>query len=748
MITARTVYLTIAAIASCAVSARAAASTSPSPEDTHYTMTTWTGRDGMPSSFVLSMVQDPDGYLWIGTNAGLARFDGQRFVSWPRAGAFPSPNPVVFAICFARDSSLWAAFGGPSTVVRDHNGQIAVYTSRDGLPDGGIRVLQARRDGSVWAGGPGGLAAYRDGRWRRIPVSGAPDTAITGLFEDSGGGLWVATDDGVFRQDPGSDVLRRVYSGFKGPVSFDERAGTTVMVGDSRIVQLRADGSEPHAELLASGSLTGPYRILIDSRGQQWVGSSGQGLFLIGPQRTPVRLDERKGLAGDLVRAILEDDEGNIWVGTQAGLTRVSAATITSAPMPAGMTTESIWMLVADREGSVWANAQDGLVRFWKGGRTAFAHAGGATLTEITALHVDAGGTVWVASADGRLLRRSNGRFVPFTWSSHDRRPVRRIVTDRRGSIWLFDGEAFLVVDAGGRSMSRVEVPAEFRNTPMRFAHIDARGRLWIGVDGGTVAVYEAGAFRIFAEPDGVPLGNLSGIHEDFRGRIWISSDNGLLMWDGTRFVTFTTSNGLPGNRIAFVIEDETRHLWLGIGSGLLRIGLDEFDTALQTPGHRLRYRMYDASDGLHGTPVRRGTPNVASTPDGTLWFGTSVGISIVDPARLARDRPLRAPRIEDVVINGVRTQADSGLRVPSDTSSVQIEYTALSLSAPSKLRFRRRLDGIDRDWIDDVARQAAYAHLPPGTYTFRLSAGNGTGVWSEPTVWTFRVLPAWYQTW
>jgi len=219
-------------------------------------------------------------------------------------------------------------------------------------------------------------------------------------------------------------------------------------------------------------------------------------------------------------------------------------------------------------------------------------------------------------------------------------------------------------------------------------------------------------------------------------------------MWDGTRFVTFTTSNGLPGNRIAFVIEDETRHLWLGIGSGLLRIGLDEFDTALQTPGHRLRYRMYDASDGLHGTPVRRGTPNVARTPDGTLWFGTSVGISIVDPERLAHDRPPRAPRIEDVVINGVRTQADSGLRVPSDTSSVQIEYTALSLSAPSKLRFRRRLDGIDRDWIDDVARQAAYAHLPPGTYTFRLSAGNGTGVWSEPTVWTFRVLPAWYQTW
>jgi signal transduction histidine kinase/ligand-binding sensor domain-containing protein len=697
----------------------------------------------------MSVTQDRDGYLWIGTTAGLVRFDGYRFTPW-RSDRFPSPNPVVYAVWHARDGSLWVALGGTSRIARDHNGELTVYTTGDGLPAGGVRVLLETADGTMLAGGPGGLVQMRNGRWEAVKgFTGETDTSVSALFEDRARNLWVSTEQGVVRRRAGASTFELVRTGVSGPVRFAEENGSIVLAGGSSIVRVNPDSLNVQTERISSAPTTSPFLLLVDSSAHLWVGTNGEGLFRIDRRGPPMIFNEKNGLSGDLVRALLQDREGNIWVGTQAGLTRLTEATIISAPTRTGTTSESISMLVADSDGTVWANAPDGLVQFKGNVRTVHRQAAGANLTHITALHSDGRGSIWVATGDGHVVRRTHGIFSRVTWPSHPRARITAITTDRAGAVWLFDGEQFFVL-AGTNRISAVVVPAEFRNNLLRFAYADSAGRMWIGIDGGKIALYEGGTFRVYDHRDGIPEGNLSGIHEDRRRRIWISGDNGLSTFEKQRFVTLNTANGLPRDRDFSIMEDETGHLWVGASSGVLRIAREELDRALADRQYQLRYRFYDASDGLRGTPTRRGTPNAAIARDGKLWFVTSSGISVLNSRRVTNDERAPVPHIEQITINGRRTAPANGLVLPPGVSSLQIDYSALELTAPSKLRFRHTLDGIDANWVDNGdSRQASYAHLPAGRYTFRISAtAIGNDNWSEqPALWTFAVQPMWYQT-
>lgn len=717
----------------------------PTPQ---YTLATWTARDGLPSSYVLALAQDRDGYLWVGTSAGLARFDGQRFVTWPRNQSPPSPTPLVYSVTPTRDGGLWIVFGGLSYIAHDSGGRVTTYTTRDGLPEGGMRVLVQRHDGTVWAGGTGGLCRFTNGRWEPVPL---PDNArtVVALAEDPEGHLWVGTARGVYRSLDPESGFTSVRVGVEGPLRFAAGQDHMAITGEARVATVSLDLKDLRVARIAAEARTGPFPVMRDRAGRIWAGTNGEGLFRLDEHAVaPLQYTERTGLAGDQIRVMLEDRDGNIWVGTQAGLTRITEASIAAVTTRANATSENISTLAADAIGNVWVEVPGGLARISGAERRLLTSAAGARFDDITALFSDARGGTWIASGDGRVTRFANGAFQSIPQEGGATSSIIAITADADGRVWLYDGRQFTRREPAAESTA-IEAPPELRVHPFRFLHVDRRGRLWAGTDGGLVAVRESGAFHLFGAADGVPYGQLSGILEDARGRIWIGSDSGLSTFEDGRFVTLTTRNGLPGDRIFFAIEDQAGYIWLGVGTGIARVAPDELVRAAADATYRLHYRLYDSSDGLRGTPVLRGTPMASRAPDGSIWFVTTTGIAVIDPKRLHSMPSPPIPHLEQLMIDGRATTAAEGLEVPPRVSSMQVEYSALNLTSPSKVRFRHRLEGIDTSWVDDGANShTVYASLPPGSYRFHLAASNGDDAWSTPpVVWAFTVLPTWYQT-
>ncbi len=722
----------------------------PTPQ---YTLATWTARDGLPSSYVISLAQDRDGYLWVGTSAGLARFDGRRFVTWPRNQNLPSPTPLVYSVTPTRDGGLWIVFGGLSRIAHDSGGRATTYTTQDGLPEGGMRALVQRQDGTVWAGGSGGLCRFTNGRWEPVPL---PDNAraVVALAEDREGHLWVGTSRGVYRSLDPEDGFTTVRTGVEGVLRFAPGEDHMAIAGEARVATVSLDLKDIRVARLTAEARTGPFPIMRDRAGHIWAGTNGEGLFRIDEhaERAPASLlhyTERNGLAGDQIRVVLEDRDGNIWVGTQAGLTRITEASIAAVTTRAGATSENISTLVADVIGNVWVEVPGGLARISGTERTVFTSQAGARFNTITALFADAQGGTWIASGDGRVTRFANGAFQPVARHDASTSPIIAITADADGRVWLYDGRYFSRRGVNAADSTVIEAPPELRVHPFRFLHVDRRGRLWAGTDGGLVAMRENGSFHLFGAAEGVPYGQLSGILEDARGRIWIGSDSGLSTFEDGRLVTLTTRNGLPGDRIFFAIEDRAGYIWLGVGTGIARVAPDELAHAAVDAKYRLHYRLCDSSDGLRGTPVLRGTPMASRAPDGSIWFVTTTGIAVIDPTRLHSMPSPPIPHLEPLTIDGRATTAAEGLEVPPRVSSLQIEYSALNLTSPSKVRFRHRLDNVDANWVDDGENaHTVYANLPPGSYRFHLAASNGDDVWStQPVVWAFTVLPTWYQT-
>ncbi len=726
-------------------------------EPADYTLTSWTTRDGLPSSYLLSLAQDRDGYLWVGTNAGLVRFDGQHFSAWPRTGVVPSPSTLINALLAARDGSLWVAAG--TSIIHDQGGQLTVLPPVDGV----TRSFVEDSEGTIWAAGTGGLARLTGNAWQRVPLPRAESLAVSALHEDRRHQLWAATGGRIYRQEHGTFQPLPVTT--EGGVRFAERQDGMLVSSLATGLKVVALDGAGHATPVLSLRLTdqnapiewgrASWReqalpALVDRHGRFWLGTNGAGLLLIDLRTGRVlhRYRERDGLSGDLVRAVLEDRDGNIWVATHSGLTRVTPSSIRSVAVRPGSTAEDISTIERDAADGLWVEAPGALVHVSGGTRTAFTNGAGARFDRISAMHTDGDGVLWVATEDHRVVRRTRSGFeavrLPEAFAAF---PVTAIASSTDGRVWLYNGRILLLLTPDGAATTLVPPPA-IRDNTVRFIVADRRGRLWIAADHGHLGRLDGTTFSVLTSEHGVPAGNASALLEDRSGRIWVSSDSGLSAVDGDRVRTLTSANGLPRNRMFFVTEDEQGRLWLGTSSGLVRVDTPELERALADPRYQMRLQLFDVSDGLRGTPVVRGYPTAARNSEG-LWFVTSTGVAVISRQSQLREAfPSPVPRIEQVLVDG-RPFTMGSPRLPGDLTSLQIEYAALNLTAPTKVRFRHQLDGVDPGWVDDGdTTRTVYAHLSSGTYRFRVGASAGDGRWAgEPAVWTFVVPPRWYES-
>jgi ligand-binding sensor domain-containing protein/signal transduction histidine kinase len=710
-----------------------------------YTITTWNENDGLPAGRIRSIAQDPDGYLWLATDAGLVRFDGVRFDTWSALGETRLPVGAVTALISARDRSLWLGVSGRMPLGRIKDGKLTLHGERDGFNGSYTLSLLEDHEGAIWAGTIQGLFRRAGGEWTRVgPADGLGEGSVPAIYEDRQRRVWVATLNGVFRKDSGQDRFHQVdvitlsSNVWQG---FSEDADGTVWISDFN-EGFRVPGT-PTPAIDRKPSRAWGVELLHDRRANFWVGTQGQGLWRIRKHQGAARpgvdvITVDDGIASNAVYSLLEDREGNVWVGSLAGLQRLTPHRVTpvkNLPIPRA--------LEATPDGSVWVGTAAGLVRFTSAGRKLYTEADGLPGSVVLGLYADRRGDLWV-SAERGVARFSHERFSPLLMVPGDR--MQRIIniTGAGDTLWLRDFYLRLFRWRNDHLTPADDIPEVHRRGASSI-HAGKSGNLWIGSSaGGLVVRAPSGEVRTY-EPG---IGNIGCVVEDARGVVWVGGDDGLSRLDHERITRVTRQNGFSGD-VKSIVEDGLGFVWVANDSGIVRLDPGEVDKVAENADYQVRFRLFNTADGVAGVPFSEGSRSGLRSNDGRLWFITSSGVTIVDPRNIGEPPAAPSARIESVAADTRSFDPGLPLQLPARTSHLQIGFTALALSDPVRVRYRYRLDGYDRDWVDaGSARQATYTNLPPRQYQFQVMASGGDGSWGEPsTALTFGIQPTFYQT-
>jgi hypothetical protein len=363
-------------------------------------------------------------------------------------------------------------------------------------------------------------------------------------------------------------------------------------------------------------------------------------------------------------------------------------------------------------------------------------------------LSMDRENNLWAGTNRG-VVRMENGKShsLPIPVETHLQN-VTVLTNDHEKGMWLFDSRRRLYHWANG-------VITDFSSEPLlkgktiTAAQGDGTGKVWFGLNQAGVVVFDGSQFHAYSESDGLAGGSVNAVCIDDKGTVWIAMEHGLSRFDGQRFVTWNLANGLPGERVLWILSDSGGRIWLGYSTGVACLSRSELDQATRDPSHHMAYRFFDDGDGLKGNPDHGWQAPAVRASDGKIWFRTSEGVGIVDPQQLDRNLVVPPVHIEGLVADGEVIDRTQQVQLQPLTRDVEIDYTALSLAEPRKVRFRYKLEGFDSDWQDaGTRRQAFYTNLRPHFYRFRVLACNNDGVWNESgATLNFDLLPAFYQT-
>lgn len=746
---------------------------------TDYTITSWSQREGLPPGNVWALAQDHDGYLWVGSDGGLQRFDGVRFTPWRSAPTADAGRKPVRALFVATDGSVWVGYGNTGGIARILAEQTRTYSADDGVPGAAFMTISEDLDGTIWAGGEKGLFSFRDGRWHHVGAdAGLPEAAVYSTFVDRAGRFFVGTATGILRREPRGTIFTRIETidadteepteaGLVGrfqrsftedasgrvpaivggfPRSFVEDPTGRVLVNDWTAGYHAVGGVAPaRFELAERGR---GYRLLVDRQQNLWIGTIGQGLWRVRPRPAggfqTDRASSLTGLLSDGVGALLEDRDGNIWAGTTEGLNRLTprrVSQLTDQGLVAGIE------ITPDR--SVWVATDESLMRYVSGGDESAPTRVSLAGARLRTMYADERGAIWIAT-DRYFARMAAGTTTPVPLPIPRMHVVDLIASDLAGGVWIYDQAERLLRWSRG-ALTPIALPPALGGARIKVLHTDRGGRLWAALADGRVAIRDrTGAFTFYGPADGLGAGTVRQIFEDDEGALWLAAIGGLSKFAGGRFVTVRSDHGFPVSDLTAVTEDDVHTLWIGTGFGLLRMSRDDYDAVADGRAADIPYTSYDRSDGLAGLPhAYNNNRRVVRAGDGRLWFVTSRGLSIVNP-RALREAPTRRPMaIEFVRADETPFEPVMGLTLPARTTRLEIGYSELNLSSPQRTRFRYRLDGFDADWVEAGTRRTAfYTNLPPRNFAFRVQASAADGSWLDrDATFAFAIAPMFYQT-
>jgi PAS domain S-box-containing protein len=722
---------------------------------TQFAHTAWGPKDGAPSS-VTSLAQTPDGYLWLGGTDGLYRFDGVVFERYqPRSGG-PFPPRTVSSLLALPNGDIWIGFW-PGVISLLRNGNVVNFSSHDGVPEGRISGFAQDWEGTTWAATSRGLVRLEGDRWKIVAQGwNFPEGSANAIFLDRMGTLWVSTEDTVVFLPPGAKRFQATGIQVGEVTQIAQAAnGKLWMAETTRSVHpipLSDDRQPPDEAEVQIGS----QGILFDNNGGLWITSMGDGLrHSPTPELLRGKIKEfdtevesftaRDGLSDDIVSSILQDREGNIWVGTNNGLDRFRKANLVPVVFPFKLG-QPVW--VAGDSGDVLGddNSSNG-VRVHEG-RAERDHP---IPNQAISAYRDPSGAIWWLCNDA-IYRYRAGNYtrivLPTSLPKEDRGFTIEATEDGSGVFWLSAERVGLFYRKMG-AWHRLDTASEFATLTPSTAFTDWMGRAWFGYEGGTIILLKDENIQRVFPADSSLVGGVRAING--RGHhIWVGGEFGLAFFDEKHFRRIVPADAETFGRVIGVEETSDGSLWLAEDQDVIQVAGSEVQRALDNPSYRVKYRIFDSFDGFPGTFAGLiGHAKEIQGTDGKLWFVGSRGLVRVDPANTFTNTLPPPVLIRSVKANGRQAASLTNLVLGPRTTDLQIGYTALSLSVPEKVRFRYRLEGVDKDWQDVGARREAfYNRLGAGKYHFQVIACNNDGVWNEEGAHlNFVIPPAWYQT-
>jgi signal transduction histidine kinase/ligand-binding sensor domain-containing protein len=696
-----------------------------------------------------SLAQTQDGYLWLGTDFGLIQFDGVKFTAWIPPAGMKLPDSAVVRLLGTRDGGLW--IGTVKGLALWKNQALTRFDDFEGRY---VAALAEDRNGDVWVGTSAGLlgtaelCSIRQAHVSCAGADGAFGRFITALFEDMNGHLWVGAATGLWQWTPVPVHLHKPSGPYTEIHSIRGDSTGGILVAFNRDIRRLAQGAFTDYYLRSTGDRPfKPLVLLQDRDGGTWVGTQDQGVLRIHGRHTD-RFARSEGLSGSFVTDLLEDREGNIWLATLTGLDRFHQASVMTISSRDGLSGSVTASVLAASDGAVWFGTDAGLDR-WKDGRVTHPRMHASSSHDIVgSLFEDSRGRIW-ASLHRGLVIIENGRARPI--DGFPSGYVHAIAEDARGDIWIADQERGLYQLRDKRIVALVPTATLGGRTVRSLAADPTGDGLWIGFFQGGVAYLKDGRVEAsYGIEDGLAQGEVSSLRFDRDGSLWASTQGGLTRLSRQRIATISTANGLPCDAVHWSIEDDSHSMWVYTTCGLARIAQAEIAAWLVDSKRLIPVALYNDPDGV-ASAFQGGSygPKVAKSKDGRLWFATLDGIGVLDPRHVPFNSTPPPVDIVQVQVDSRNLEPAHEARFASPVRDLRIDYTALSLSAPEKVRFRYKLEGRDAGWIEaGNRRQAFYTDLPPATYRFRVIASNNNGVWSEnAAVWEFSILPAFYQT-
>jgi signal transduction histidine kinase/ligand-binding sensor domain-containing protein len=745
----------------------------PSLDVSQYAHTAWHFREGFTQGNIKTIGQTPDGYIWLGTGFGLFRFDGVRVEHWqPPLNGEQLPSSFVVCLRVARDGTLW--IGTMNGLVSWKNGRLTRYPDFAGLI---ISSVLEDHNGTVWVVGsysvtssPGKLCAIDGTNVDCDGSGGALDHGVSGLYEDSHDVLWVVARDGMWRWRPGPPRFYHVPFGkFWVQDLVEAGDGTLLIPLPGRLARFGSGKLETQLPYPAPARNVEGVYLLRDRDGGIWIGTEGAGVVHLHQGHADV-FSQADGLSGDNVTSLFEDREGDVWVATVSGLDRFRNYAVATYAQHEGLGTIPGWgSVVAGRDGSIWMGTSDGL-RMWNHGEVTIygraddhnsqsrtiwlpvRYVANRGLRDHVLVHVftDNAGRILVSTpyAFGHM---ENGRFVSIRGVPGG--TVSSVVQDTQGNLWIAnEDQGLLRLSKDGTVQQISWASIGHKDGAQSLAADRSTDGLWLGFDQGGVAYFSDGQIKeTYGRAEGLGSGRVSALQIEIDDTVWAATEGGLSRIKNGQVLTLTNKNGLPCDAIHWITQDENDSFWLNMTCGLVRIMRAELHAWATDSQRKVKTTVFDISDGVSNAPIAfQAGSQVTRSLDGKMWFeGFLGGASVIDPQHLPSNEIAPPVHIERITANGRTYDASNELRLPARIRDLKIDYAALNFVAPEKVQFRYQLEGQDRDWREVANdREVQYSNLAPGSYVFRVTAANNSGVWNEVgDTLHFSIAPAYYET-
>lgn len=717
---------------------------------TQYIQSSWNSESGLPQNSVHAIAQTANGYLWLGTEEGLTRFDGVTFKTYSHGDASGLPSDFVQALEVGRDGALWVGTDNGLAILRPRPDggpadNPAAITRVDALTGRNVTALTLDEAGVVWVGTTQGLFRLENGAAQAWLVPEPLGKAeIHALLLDRSGVLWVGTGKGLFALRNGQLAgLWTAQNGLPhdGVASLALARDGSVWAGmvDGGLVQIVGGHLVRPDVKLPANTILG---LLADRDGNLWMSFDRQGIGRLFNGKLELDNVSRGFRSDRSTRALYEDREGDIWFGLlDAGMAELRDDKFAVYGKPEGLSGDYTGNVLEAQDGTMWFGADnnglnhllpDGRVELWNQNK-------GLPNDAVYSLLQTRDGALWVGYRNGELVQIAAGKMHTYRDSGKPS-SLNGLFQDRDGHLW-----------AGfwGRGLAEL-VDGRFQHVggATRVSQItqSSDGALWVATDGSGVQRFRDGAMTAFTTRDGLPSNHALSLYADPDGDLWVgTASGGLSRIRNDRVVSWTRQQGLRQTTIGSIVEDNLGYLWYGTDDGIFQVAKADLNRTAGDPRAKIDPEMYGLSDGLRTRETLYGSmPCVWKGHDGRLWFATIHGVAVVDPAHMRLDTVPPRAWIEQVVFDSHPVDFTNGMRLGPGSGNLEISFAAPSFVAGQQVNYRYRLIGFDSNWVEAGRRRTVwYTNLPAGRYQFEVVAENSDELWSKsgPSL-AFLVVP------